>query len=45
MMTMTKIDTRVIKRRILGDVRVEAAEQFDRNFERESFFGEAWQRK
>ncbi len=42
---MTKIDTRVIKRRILGDVRVEAAEQFDRNFERESFFGEAWQRK
>lgn len=43
--TMAKIDTREIKRNILGDVRVEAAEQFDRNFERESFFGEAWQRK
>lgn len=42
---MKTIDTKEIKRRILNDVRVEAAEQFDRNFETESFFGEAWQRK
>ena len=42
---MTKIDARQIRRRILQDVRVEASEQFDRNFERESFFSEAWQRK
>ena len=42
---MATIDTKEIKRRILNDVRVEAAEQFDRNFETESFFGEAWQRK
>lgn len=42
---MAAIDTKQIKRKILNDVRVEASEQFDRNFETESFFGEAWQRK
>jgi phage gpG-like protein len=42
---MATTDTKEIKRRILNDVRVEAAEQFDRNFETESFFGAAWQRK
>lgn len=42
---MATIDTREVKRRLLNDVRVEAAEQFDRNFETESFFGAAWQRK
>ena len=42
---MATIDTKEIKRRILNDIRVEAAEQFDRNFETESFFNEAWQRK
>ena len=31
--------------RILNDIRVEMTEEFDRNFERESFFGEAWQRR
>ena len=42
---MTKIDTKALKRRILSDVRVEAASEFDRNFERQSFFGQAWQRR
>lgn len=42
---MAKIDMAQIRRRILNDIRVEAAEQFDRNFETESFFGTAWQRK
>ncbi len=31
--------------RILNDIRVEMTEEFDQNFERESFFGEAWQRR
>ena len=31
--------------RILNDIRVEMTDEFDRNFERESFFGEAWQRR
>ena len=34
-----------ILRRILNDIRVEMTDEFDRNFERESFFGEAWQRR
>lgn len=33
-----------LKRRILKDIRVEAASEFDRNFETQSFFGQAWQR-
>lgn len=31
--------------RILNDIRVEMTDEFDQNFERESFFGEAWQRR
>lgn len=31
--------------RILNDIRVEMTDEFDRNFEREAFFGEAWQRR
>lgn len=31
--------------RILNDIRVEMTDEFDRNFERQSFFGEAWQRR
>lgn len=42
---MAGIDTRALKRRILSDVRVEAASEFDRNFETQSFFGQAWQRQ
>ncbi|MDY6206804.1 MAG: phage virion morphogenesis protein [Prevotella sp.] len=31
--------------RILNDIRVELTEEFDRNFERQAFFSEAWQRR
>lgn len=33
-----------IIRQILSDIRVELASEFDRNFERQSFFSRAWQR-
>lgn len=33
-----------LKRRILKDISVEAASEFDKNFETQSFFGQAWQR-
>ena len=39
------MDTKEIRRRILRDIRVDAAQEFDRNFERQSFFGEAWRRR
>ena len=32
-------------RRTLDDIRVEAADEFDRNFEREAFFTEKWARR
>lgn len=32
------IDTDQLKRNILNDMRVELAEEFDRNFERKAFF-------
>jgi phage gpG-like protein len=31
--------------RILQDIRVEMTDEFDRNFERQAFFSEAWQRR
>ncbi|MBP3269136.1 MAG: phage virion morphogenesis protein [Bacteroidales bacterium] len=34
-----------LKRRILKDIGVELHSEFDRNFETQSFFGEAWQRQ
>ncbi len=34
-----------IIRRILSDIRVELADEFDQNFEREAFFTQAWQRR
>lgn len=34
----------MIMRQILRDIRVELADEFDRNFERQSFFSEAWAR-
>lgn len=40
-----KPETRRILGRILNDIRVEMTDEFDRNFERQSFFGEAWQRR
>lgn len=32
-------------RQILNDIRIEAASEFDRNFERQAFFSRAWQRR
>ena len=40
-----KPETRRILGRILNDIRVEMTDEFDQNFERQSFFGEAWQRR
>ena len=34
-----------IIRNILRDIQVEMTDEFDRNFEREAFFSEAWQRR
>lgn len=34
-----------LKRKILKDISVEASSEFDKNFETQSFFGEAWQRQ
>lgn len=36
------IDTDQLKRNILNDMRVELAEEFDRNFERKAFFTRKW---
>ncbi len=38
-------DVRKIIRRILKDIRVEMGDEFDRNFERQAFFSEAWARR
>lgn len=38
-------DIQDILRRILKDIQVELSDEFDRNFERQAFFSEAWQRK
>lgn len=40
-----KPETRRILERILNDIRVEMTDEFDQNFERESFFSEAWARR
>lgn len=40
-----KAETDKIIRLILQDIRVEMGEEFDRNFERQGFFSEAWQRR
>lgn len=34
-----------VVRRILADIRVEMGDEFDKNFEREGFFAQAWQRR
>ena len=45
-MTMTmNDDVRKIIRRILKDIQVEMGDEFDRNFERQAFFSEAWARR
>ena len=38
-------DVKIIISRILDDLRVELGDEFDRNFEREAFFSEAWARR
>lgn len=43
-MAMNKDVQRII-RNILKDIRVEMSDEFDRNFERQAFFSEAWQRR
>ena len=44
---MTDIDAQVreIFGRILRDIQVELGDEFDRNFERQAFFSEAWERR
>ena len=45
LMTMASSDlVKSLKRKILKDISVEAASEFDKNFETQSFFGQAWQR-
>lgn len=44
MASTTDSFTRTIKR-ILRDIQVELTDEFDRNFEREAFFSEAWERR
>lgn len=38
-------DVSVIVKRILKDIRIELGDEFDRNFERQAFFSEAWARR
>ena len=38
-------DVSVIVRRILKDIRIELGDEFDKNFERQAFFSEAWERR
>lgn len=40
-----KNDLHAVIARILKDIRVDLADEFDRNFERQGFFSEAWQRR
>lgn len=42
---MANNDIQVVVRRILSDIRVELGDEFDRNFERQAFFTQAWQRR
>ena len=32
-------------RNILNDIRIDLSDEFDRNFERQAFFSEVWQRR
>lgn len=41
----TENDFKKIVRNILSDIRVDLKDEFDRNFERQAFFNEAWQRR
>lgn len=41
----TKNDVQTVVNRILSDIRVDLGDEFDQNFERESFFSEKWARR
>lgn len=41
----TNKDYQKIIRNILRDIRVDMADEFDKNFERQAFFNEAWERR
>lgn len=43
--TMATSDMTRIIRNIFKDIRLELSDEFDRNFERQGFFSEAWQRR
>ena len=42
---MSNPDINIVIKRILRDIAVELSDEFDKNFEREAFFSEAWQRR
>lgn len=42
---MSNQDIDIIIKRILRDIAVELSDEFDKNFERQAFFSEAWQRR
>lgn len=42
---MANNDLSIVTRRILSDIRVELGEEFKKNFERQGFFAQAWQRR
>ena len=44
-MTMMSNDFERVIRNILRDIEVELTDEFDRNFERQAFFTQAWQRR
>ncbi|MBR1463465.1 MAG: phage virion morphogenesis protein [Prevotella sp.] len=44
-MTMAQADLSTLIKHVLDDIRVEYKDEFDRNFERQAFFTEAWQRR
>ena len=42
---MSNPDVNIVIKRILRDIAVELSDEFDKNFERQAFFSEAWQRR
>lgn len=44
-MRSKKIDFEQLVRTLMGDIRVELDDEFDKNFERQGFFTEAWKRR
>jgi phage gpG-like protein len=44
-MAATNKDIGIIIKRILRDIQVELGDEFDKNFERQAFFSQAWQRR